>query len=104
MTQTKQNLNKINANETVNDEVALTTFDNPYNPFTQFNRWFLFDVEKGYNSCAYLARIARTSNELTEEENQQEIERAIDEIIKYDFMNIYRKVHLVPQKSAQNPV
>lgn len=71
--------------------VALTTFDNPYNPFTQFTKWFLFDVEKGYNSCGYLARIARTSEEFTDEENNREIERAIDEIIKYDFLNIYKK-------------
>ena len=71
----------------------LTTMDNPYDPFTQFNKWFLYDVEKGYNSCGYLDRIARTSEEFTEEENQEEIERAIDEIIKYDFMNVYKKVY-----------
>jgi len=70
----------------------LTTFDNPYNPFEQFTSWFLFDVEKGYNTCAYLGRIARTSDQLSEEENELEIERAIDEIIKYDFRNIYKKV------------
>ena len=68
----------------------LTTFDNPYNPFEQFASWFLFDVEKGYNTCAYLGRIARTSDQLTEEENNKEVERAIDEIIKYDFRNIYK--------------
>jgi len=77
----------------VNGNVALTTFDNPYNPFTQFQKWFLFDTEKGHNSCAYLARIARTSDELTEEENEKEIERAIDEIIQYDFMNKYKKIY-----------
>lgn len=71
---------------------ALTTVDNPYNPFEQFLSWFLFDEEKGYHSCAYLGRIARTSDQLSDEENNQEIERAIDEIIKYDFTNIYRKV------------
>lgn len=71
---------------------ALTTFDNPFDPFEQFTSWFLFDVEKGYNSCAYLARIARTSDQLSEEENNLEIERAIDEIIKYDEANIYKKV------------
>ena len=71
---------------------ALTTFDNPFDPFTQFSSWFIYDVEKGYNSCGYLARIANTSDEFTEEENQKEIERAIDEIIKYDFRNIYTKV------------
>ena len=73
-------------------EFALTTFDNPFNPFEQFTSWFLFDTEKGYNSCSYLARIARTSDQFTEEENDKEVERAIDEIIKYDFRNIYKKV------------
>ena len=71
---------------------ALTTIDNPFNPFDDFTHWFLFDVEKGYNSSAYLARIAKTSDEFSDEENNEEIERAIDEIIKYDFMNIYKKV------------
>ena len=70
----------------------LTTIDNPFNPFDDFTSWFLFDVEKGYNSSAYLAIIARTSDKLSDEENNSEIERAIDEIIKYDFMNIYKKV------------
>ena len=26
---------------------ALTTADNPYDPFKQFVPWFLFDTEKG---------------------------------------------------------
>lgn len=73
-------------------QCALTTVDNPFNPFEQFTSWFLFDEEKGYHSSAYLGRIARTSDQLSDEENNQEIERAIDEIIKYDFTNIYRKV------------
>lgn len=73
--------------------VALTTKDNPYNPFTQFDEWFLFDVEKGYNSCSYLARITDDSEYETEEEAMVETERAIDEIIANDFLNIYTKVY-----------
>lgn len=70
----------------------LTTIDNPFDPFKQFDSWLLFDSDKGYNSCAYLDRIAHTSDQLSEPENDKEIERAIDEIIKYDFRNIYMKV------------
>lgn len=74
------------------DTYRLTTFDNPFDPFEQFTSWFLYDEEKGYHTCAYLGRIARTSDALTDEENELEIERAIDEIIKYDFRNVYKKV------------
>lgn len=73
-------------------KTMLSTIDNPFNPFENFDSWFLFDVEKGYNSCAYLARITKMSDEFTEDEEAEEIERAIDEIIKYDFMNLYIKV------------
>ncbi len=73
-------------------EFMLTTFDNPYDPFTQFDEWNHFDMEKGYNSCAYLARISRTSEELSENENNLQIEKAIDEIIQFDPFNIYKKV------------
>lgn len=81
---------------------ALTTFDNPFDPFEQFTSWFLFDVEKGYNSCSYLARIAKLSDDLSEEEVDIEVERAIDEIIKYDFMNIYKKVRQKEQDNTEN--
>lgn len=71
---------------------ALTTIDNPYDPFTQFTDWFMFDNWKGYGTCSYLARIAKTSEALSDEENNDEIKRAIEEIIKYDFMKIYKLV------------
>ena len=73
-------------------ECMLTTIDNPYNFFEQRDEWLQFDNAMGYGSCQYLDRIANTSEQLTDEENNKEIERAIDEIIKYDFMNIYVKV------------
>ena len=73
-------------------EFMLTTFDNPFDPFEDFTSWFMFDVEKGYYSCNYLARIANITDEMTQKERDAEIERAIDEIIFYDFRNIYKKV------------
>ena len=73
-------------------KVMLTTIDNPFDPFEQFTSWLLFDKEKGYNTCEYLARIAKVSDQLSDKENDDEIERAIDEIILYNPLNIYKKV------------
>ena len=70
----------------------LTTIDNPFDPFEQFTSWFLFDTAKKYNSSSRLARIAHLSDDMTEKEVNEEIERAIDEIIKYDPFNMYKKV------------
>lgn len=75
------------------NEVTLTTVDNPFNPFKEFDEWFIYDTSKGYNSCSYLARIAKLSDDMSEKETNIEIERAIDEIIKYNPTGIYRKIY-----------
>ena len=69
----------------------LTTFDNPYDPFEQFNEWFMFDVEKGYYSCNKLARIANVTDEMTQKEIEEETNRAIEVIIDNDITNTYKK-------------
>lgn len=71
---------------------AITTFDNPYDPFDEFDQWLLFDNEKSYGTLSLLGRIARTSDELSDEENNNEVERAIDEIINYDVEGKYKKI------------
>lgn len=80
-----------NATET-KKAIALTTFDNPFNPIDDFDSWFSFEVENGYNTNGYLARFARTSDLLSDEENRAEIERAIDEAIETDPTCLYRKI------------
>lgn len=84
----------------MSNECMLTTNDNPYNPFDQFALWLLFDKEKGYNTCEYLARIVQLSDDLSEKEMDEETERAIDEIIKYDPFGIYMKVTKESFKAA----
>ena len=39
----------------------ITTIDNPYSPITDYDHWLQWDMDKGYNTVEYLARIARTS-------------------------------------------
>ena len=74
------------------NEVMLTTIDNPYNPFEQFDLWLLFDKEKGYNTCEYLARIVNLTNDMSEKEIEVATDKAIDEIIVNDPFGIYKKV------------
>lgn len=73
-------------------QYMITTIDNPYDPFTQFDQWLMFDNDHDYGTCCYLARIAKTSDSLSDEEVNEEISRAIDEIIKYDPLDIYTKI------------
>lgn len=73
-------------------EIMLTTEDNPYNPFTHFDDWYAFDTQKGYHTCEYIARIAMTSDECTDAENDYEIERAIQEILSYNLTGNYKTV------------
>ena len=75
-----------------NYEVAITTFDNPYDPFEQFEEWLMFDVEKGYNTPGHLDRITTIRDDMSQREIEEEIERGIDRMIELDFMNIYKKV------------
>ena len=59
--------------------VMLTTVDNPFNPFEDFENWYRFDVDHGYGTCEFLSRIAITSPEFSDADNFEIIEDAIDE-------------------------
>lgn len=71
------------------NESMLTTLDNPYNPFTQYDEWYAFDVGMGYNTCAYLARVALTSDELSEKDNDDAISQAMKEILELNLTGNY---------------
>jgi hypothetical protein len=74
------------------EELMLTTVDNPFNPFTHFDEWFAYDHKLGYNSCSLLARIVRSSDELSEADQQLAINNAIHEIVDINASGMHRKV------------
>ena len=86
-----QNMQK-ERDSTMAKQYALTTMDNPFNPLVDFNAWFMFDMEKGYNTSGYLARMCNFRDDMTQIEEMEETERAIDQIILTNPLNIYRKV------------
>lgn len=76
----------------VTNEYMLTTIDNPYNPFEQFTLWYLFDKEKGYNTCERLARLANITSDMSQKEIDEETNRAMDKLIEIDFLNIFKRI------------
>lgn len=74
------------------NEHMLTTIDNPYNPFTEFDEWYSYDELKGYHTTALLARIVVTSYEISTPDQSKAIEDAIDLIVKENVLGLYKKI------------
>jgi hypothetical protein len=73
-------------------EYMLTTVDNPFNPFDDFTNWYNYDTQKGHHTLAFLARIAHTSTDLSDEDQRLIVQQAIDEIVRENVSGIMRKV------------
>jgi hypothetical protein len=80
-------------------EFMLTTVDNPYDPFTQWDEWFAWDQYAGYHTSGFLARIAKVSDELSEADQYVMLQQAIDEIVRENVLGVYKKV----QRKEGNP-
>lgn len=78
--------------------VMLTTVDNPFDPITQFDDWYEYDESKGYCTSGYVARIAKTSDDLSKNDQDLAIQAAIDEIISMNLDGFYKKVTDSTQK------
>jgi len=70
----------------------LTTVDNPYDPFTEFDEWIEFDHRSGYYSVEFLARLTHTSAELSDVDQDLAIEAAIDEVVRQNVSGVHKKV------------
>lgn len=74
------------------EDVMLSTIDNPWNPFTHYEEWFAEDARLGYHTPSLLARVVVSSNELSDYDQEQDILRAIDEIVSENVSGMHRKV------------
>lgn len=74
------------------EEAMLTTIDNPYNPFTQYDEWYNYDRYLGHHTPEYLARVAIVSDGLSPLDQQLAIDDAISEIVALNFNGLYARV------------
>ena len=85
-------------------DVALTTYNNPYDPFTDTDSWYLFDLRNGTDCCGYVSRIVDLIKEkdskinntndafVDDETNDDMIEEAMNKIVKLNPLT-YLIVH-----------
>lgn len=78
----------------------LTTVDNPFDPFTQWDDWYNYDRWKGYHTPGLLARIAILSDEMSEADQLLTIEMAIDEIVEENVSGMHKKVTREVEESS----
>lgn len=76
----------------IRPEYMLSTTDNPYDPFTQWDEWLLWDTTAGYHTSGLLARVARSSSELSDADQYVVIQEAIDEIVRENVLGVLCKV------------
>ena len=70
----------------------LTTIDNPFSPFTEWDEWYAFDLHMGYHTPSFLDRIVQSSDELSEADQTLAVQLGIEEIVRENVRGIYRKV------------
>jgi hypothetical protein len=73
-------------------EYMLTTTDNPWNPWHNYDAWYAWDQAMGYNTPGYLAAITKSSIDLSDADQERAIQDAIDEIVSYNFLGVWRKI------------
>ncbi len=75
-------------------ETFITTFDNPFDPFTDFNEWCSYDCQLGYNTCALIDRVYNAfveTNNLDEVEIEQLRVESMKRIVAL-MPNVYRLI------------
>lgn len=77
----------------------VTTLDNPYDYWKEFDEWYAFDTSHGYevigepyNTLNYLARIANTDSDMSKNDYEEAVNDAVDEIVRLNLTGNYKKV------------
>jgi hypothetical protein len=70
----------------------LSTIDNPFNPWTDYDEWLAYDELQGYYSNALLARVVITSDALSIADQRSAIEDGISEIVSQNVSGVHISV------------
>ena len=73
-------------------ETWVTTLDNPFDPFSDFDNWKRFDEDHGYYTTELICRFLNVSDEFDDDLYNEQVEEAVDKVVHYNFYGNYRKV------------
>lgn len=79
------------SNETKVKEFLITTIDNPYNPFSDYEDWLRFDEENGYNTQNYVARVLQVKDLDDSLSEDEKLDIALESILSIN-QGLYVKV------------
>lgn len=79
------------SNETKIKEFLITTIDNPYNPFSEYEDWLRFDEENGYNTQNYVARVLQVKDLDDSLSEDEKLDIALESILSIN-QGLYVKV------------
>lgn len=74
------------------DELMLSTSDNPYNPKTDYEKWRRWDVDNGYNTEEYLSRLTDVPDDVDMDDDitiSKLVNKAVQDILDNDDQGIY---------------
>ena len=71
------------------DEHMLSTSDNPWNPWTDYEAWLAYDMREGHNTLSLLDRVTYSSSEISEADQVLAVEQGIADIIRLHSGGIY---------------
>ncbi len=63
------------------EDFLITTKDNPYNPYTEFDQWLNWDTLHGYNTLGRLDIYNASSTELSDEDEIRLYNEAVESLI-----------------------
>ena len=73
-------------------DCMLTTYDNTFDPFEDFEAWFKEDARLGHYTCGVLALNANCSRVFSDEINEQITFDAMQELVEQN-PNLYKIVY-----------
>jgi hypothetical protein len=71
------------------DKILLTTTDNPFNPFVDWDAWYAEDLRLGHDTCGRISRTYVDTDDMSDTDSAVEYARTIREIFSLDADNLY---------------